>query len=834
MDALNKIYDYALEEIMGQRFGRYSKSIIQDRALPDIRDGLKPVQRRILYGMYRDRNTVDKAYKKSAKAVGNIMGNYHPHGDSSIYDAMVRMSQWWKQNTPYIDMHGNNGSIDGDSAAAMRYTEARLSKISNELLKDIDKDTVDLMWNFDDTLKEPVVLPAKYPNLLVNGSSGISAGYATNIPTHNLGEIVDATIKRIDSPNCKLDTILDIVKGPDFPTGGIVEGKNGIIDAFTTGRGKVIIKSKTEFVKEKGKEQILVTEIPFEVNKSLLVRKIDEIRIDKKIEGIIDVLDESNFEEPTRIAINIKKDADKELILNYLLKNTDLQVSYNYNMVAIVNGRPMTVGILKILDAYINFEKAVITRRSEFDLAVYKKRIHIIEGLIKALSILDEVIKTIRASKNKADAKDNLVATYDFTEEQAEAIVVLQLYKLTNTDITDLNNEFEDLKNRIKALELILSDESKMKSLMKYELKKVRDEYGTDRKTEIRDEITEIKIDTIKMIPKEDTLVVVTNEGYIKRVSLRSHEASDSETGLKDKDYIIGKYKLTTMDTVILFTDLGNYLFIPVYDIPDLKWKDLGKHVSNIISTSADENIIASLPVYDFDVEEYITLFTKNGIVKRTKLSEFKALRYSKPINCIKLKDNDKVVSISSSNEEKVFVSTKNGYGLVYNISEIPVIGLKGSGVKSINLKNDEVISSHIYNSEFEYLTVVTNKNTGKRIKLSEFEVTSRARKGVQIIREIKTNPYYILKTFIANYKEILGMKTKDEIINIKLTELPIMDRYSTGSNISKEDISDVFISANIIDKENLKPKVIEKESISLSSIDQKILTIDDFLKELN
>ena len=368
MDVINKIYDYALEEIMGTRFERYSKSIIQDRALPDIRDGFKPVQRRILYAMYRDHNTFDKPYKKSAKAVGNIMGNYHPHGDSSIYDAMVRMSQWWKQSTPYIDMHGNNGSIDGDSAAAMRYTEARLAKISGELLKDIDKNTVEMVWNFDDTEKEPVVLPAKFPNLLVNGATGISAGYATNIPTHNLGEVIDATIKRIDSPNCRLDTILDIVKGPDFPTGAIVEGKKGIIDAFTTGRGKVIVRSKIEFAKEKGKTKIIVTEIPFDVNKANLVKKIDEIRIDKKIDGIAEVLDESNFEDPTRIGILLKKDADQELILNYLLKNTDLQISYNYNMVAIVNGRPMTVGIIKIIDEYIKHQKDFIKRRTQFDL----------------------------------------------------------------------------------------------------------------------------------------------------------------------------------------------------------------------------------------------------------------------------------------------------------------------------------------------------------------------------------------------------------------------------------------------------------------------------------
>lgn len=832
MDVINKIYEYSLEEIMGERFGRYSKSIIQDRALPDIKDGLKPVQRRILYAMYRDRNTYDKAYKKSAKAVGNIMGNYHPHGDSSIYDAMVRMSQWWKQNTPYIDMHGNNGSIDGDSAAAMRYTEARLSKISNELLKDIDKDTVDMVWNFDDTLKEPVVLPAKYPNLLVNGSTGISAGYATNIPTHNLGEVIDATIKRIDSPNCRLDTILEIVKGPDFPTGAIVEGKKGIIDAFTTGRGKVIVKSKIEFTEAKGKNQILVTEIPYEVNKALLIKKIDEIRIDKKIDGIVEVLDESNFEDPTRIAINLKKDANRELILNYLLKNTDLCISYNYNMVAIVNGRPMTVGILPILDAYIEHQREVITRRCKFDLDVYGKRMHIIEGLIKALSILDDVIKTIRASKNKSDAETNLVKEYEFTEEQAKAIVTLQLYRLTNTDVVELQNEYNQLATLIKGLEEILSDENKMKSLMKHELKKVRDEYAVPRKTEIKDEVTEIKIDTTHLIPKEDCIVVVSNEGYVKRTSIRSYESSSDEATVKDGDYIVGKYRMNTMDTILLFTDLGNYLYVPVYELPDLKWKDLGKHISNIITIKAEEKIITSIPVFDFDKELYITSFSKNGMVKRSNLQEYKVQRYSKPMCAMKLKEDDRLIYATMDIGSDVFIATENGYGLRFKASEIPITGVKAGGVKAINLKNDTVVSAHIFD-DMEYLTVITKKNTGKRIKLSEFEVSSRARRGVQIIREVKTNPYYILKTFIIGYKESLLYVTKDGLLSIKLTELPITDRYGTGTNISKQDILDIFKEVDVVSKEAQEQEsVIEKENINLETIDEKIMTIDDFLDD--
>ncbi len=828
---LSKIHDYALEEIMGERFARYSKSIIQDRALPDIRDGLKPVQRRILYAMYRDRNTYDKPHKKSATAVGNIMGHYHPHGDSSIYEAMVRMSQWWKQNTPYIDMHGNNGSLDGDGAAAMRYTESRLSKISAELLKDIDKDTVDMIWNFDDTLKEPVVLPAKFPNLLVNGANGISAGYATNIPPHNLGEVIDATIKRIDSPNCKLDTILEIVKGPDFPTGAIVEGKKGIVEAFTNGRGKVMVKAKTEFVKEKGKNEILVTEIPFDVNKAALVKKIDEIRIDKKIDGIVEVLDESNFEEPMRISIRLKKDADQELILNYLFKNTDLQISYNYNMVSIINGRPMTVGILQLLDAYIAHQKEIITRRSKFDLDVYQKRMHIIEGLIKAISILDEVIATIRASKNKSDSKVKLIEKFGFTEEQAEEIVTLRLYRLSNTDIQELKDEYEKLGALIKGLELILNDESKMKSLMKHELKKVKEEYATPRKSEIRDEIVEVKIDTTKMIPKEDVIVVVTNEGYVKRVSVRSHEASDTETGLKDGDYVTFKAKMNTMDILLLFTDLGNYLYIPVYEIPDLKWKDLGKHVSNLISIKANENIIKSVPVYDFNDDIYITSFTKNGMVKRTKLSEFKAMRYSKPICSMKLKEDDSVVDVTDCFGSKVLVVTNLGYALNFSVDEIPVTGLKASGVKSISLKDDFVVNGMIYSDDMEYLTVITDKSTGKRIKLSEFDLMNRARRGVRIIRDIKTNPYHINASFIISYKESILLKTGKDLLEYKLTELPISDCHSAGSTMIKDPILNVSIIPSLESKENVKK--IEKENINLNTIDEKMMTIDDFLKDL-
>ena len=829
-DVLKKIYDYSLEDIMGERFGRYSKTIIQDRALPDVRDGLKPVQRRILYTMYQEKNTYDKPYRKSAKTVGDVMGHYHPHGDSSIYEAMVRMSQWWKQNTPYIDMHGNNGSMDGDSPAAYRYTEARLSKISNELLKDINKDTVIMTYNYDDTLFEPTVLPAKFPNLLVNGSNGISAGYATNIPPHNLGEVIDATIKRIDSPNCHLDTILDIIKGPDFPTGGIACGKQGIIDAFTTGRGKVIIKSKHEIVNNKGKIQIVISEIPFDVNKANLVRKIDEIRIDKKIDGIIEVRDESDLENPATIVIDLKKDANSELVVNYLLKNTDMQIAYNYNMVAIVNNRPMTLGIIPILDAYIAHQKEVILKRTKFDLEHAKAEMHIVEGLIKALSILDAVIKTIRASKNKIDAKDNLVKEFEFTEKQAEAIVMLQLYKLTNTDVTELLERKDNLKLMIDFLESILNDENKLKNVMKDELKSIKKEYATPRKTSIEDEVSEIRIDTTSMISKEDCVVVVTKQGYVKRVSLRSYKASDEETLIKENDYLVGLYQMNTLDTLLLFTDLGNYLYVPVYEIPDLKWKELGKHISNIIKISSDESIIKSIPVYDFTKEVYITLFSKHGLVKRTKLDEFKVSRYSKPMSCMKLKDSDKIVSVCDNNGSEVFIATKNGYGLRYKTDEISVVGIKASGVKAINLKDDEVVSGVLFD-EAEYITLITANGTGKRVKLNEFELSTRARRGVLLVRDVKTNPYKILKIFI-NVKRI-GILTSD-ISYLKVTELPIVDRYSTGMVIDKKGIQNCFEEVELIKQDKEKQEKFEEEiiDISLDEVDSQILTIDDFLDD--
>ncbi len=822
-DVLKKIQDYALEEIMGDRFGKYAKEIIQDRAIPDVRDGLKPVQRRILYAMYKANNNHEKGYIKCAATVGDVLGKYHPHGDTSVYDAMVRMSQWWKQNHILIDIHGNNGSMDGDSAAAYRYTEARLSKISSELLKDLEKDTVAWALNFDDRFLEPIVLPAKFPNLLVNGASGISAGYATNIPPHNLGEIIDATVKRIESPNSRLETILEIVKGPDFPTGGIVEGKEGIIEALKTGRGRVIVRSKIEFKKTSGKEQIIITEIPFEVNKASLVNKMDVIRIDKKMDGISEVRDETD-REGLRIAIDLKSGANKEVVLNYLLKNTELQISYNYNMVAIVNRRPMTLGILELLDAYIAHQKEVIIKRSEFDLAAYKKEHHIIEGLIKALSILDDVIKTIRRSKNKMDAEENLVKEYAFTIEQAKAIVILQLYKLTNTDVLELETKLEQLKQFIKALESILNDPEKLKDVMMYELKKIKKEYFLPRKTIIKDEITEIKLDTKDLIMKEKVVVVITNDGYLKKVSLKSFASNEEETALKAGDYVLDKYETTTLDNLVLFTSLGNYIYLPVHLIPEIKWKELGKHISNIVTLKDGEKIINSL-LLKKELNNII-IFTKKGLVKKLDAKLIGETRSKKAMTLIKLKENDEVIDVRIEKKQTLIVS-KNGYHLLFNSDLIPLTGLKSGGVKGINLKEDEAVSGLTIDENSEYLNIFTNNKTAKRIKVTDLEELTRAKKGTRLIKNVKAVNYTILKAILSNSKDIFGLKTDNEIIEIKNSEIPIMDLLSTGSIISKEDVLDVFKYPDIIRVEEVKETALEaKEEIA----EVKEITIDDFL----
>ncbi|MEH7386726.1 DNA topoisomerase IV subunit A [Bacillus sp. JJ1521] len=804
-----KYRDLPLEDVIGDRFGRYSKYIIQDRALPDARDGLKPVQRRILYAMHVEGNTSDKGFRKSAKTVGNVIGNYHPHGDTSVYDAMVRLSQDWKVRNVLVEMHGNNGSNDGDPPAAMRYTEARLSSLASELLRDIEKRTVEFIPNFDDTSNEPVVLPASFPNLLVNGSTGISAGYATDIPPHHLGEVIDGVITRIDKPNSTVDELMQVIKGPDFPTGGIIQGIEGIKKAYETGKGKIIVRGKADIEDLRGgKQQIVVTEIPYEVNKANMVKKIDEIRLDRKVEGISEVRDETD-RTGLRIVIELKKDADAHGVLNFLYKNTDLQVTYNFNMVAILDRRPVLMSLPMILDAYINHQKEVITNRSHYELEKARERQHVVEGLIKALSILDEVIATIRASKDKKDAKNNLIDKFGFTEPQAEAIVSLQLYRLTNTDITALQQEFDELNKKISELVEILQNESKLLQVIKTDLKRVKKTYADNRRSKIEDEIEEIKINLEVMIPSEDVIVTVTQDGYVKRTSPRSYAASNGlDFGMKDTDRLLRQFEINTTDTLLLFTNKGNYLYIPVHELPDIRWKDLGQHVANIISIDRDEFIIEAFPVTNFELPEYLLFITKNGMVKKSELSLYKAQRYSKPLVAINLKNDDEVVNVHITNGNMdVFLVTHLGYGLWFGEEEVNIVGQRAAGVKGINLKDDDyVVAGYVVPpSTPAELTVVTQRGAVKKMKISEFEKATRAKRGLVMLRELKNHPHRIAGAhFVTNVDELF-LKTKNgKMESVETNSLRPNDRYSNGSFVVDTDEAGEVVDTWIVTHEEI------------------------------
>lgn len=810
---MSNIQNMSLEDIMGERFGRYSKYIIQERALPDIRDGLKPVQRRILYSMNKDGNTFEKGYRKSAKSVGNIMGNFHPHGDSSIYDAMVRMSQNWKNREILVEMHGNNGSMDGDPPAAMRYTEARLSEIAGYLLQDIEKNTVPFAWNFDDTEKEPTVLPAAFPNLLVNGSSGISAGYATDIPPHNLSEVIDAVVYMIDHPKASLEKLMEFLPGPDFPTGGIIQGADEIKKAYETGKGRVVVRSRTEIEELKGgKQQIIVTEIPYEVNKAVLVKKIDDVRVNNKVPGIVEVRDESD-RTGLRIAIELKKDADSQTILNYLLKYTDLQVNYNFNMVAIDHFTPRQVGLQKILSSYISHRKDIIIERSKFDKAKAEKRLHIVEGLIRVLSILDEIIALIRASDNKADAKENLKVSYDFSEEQAEAIVTLQLYRLTNTDIVTLQNEENDLRDLITTLSAIIGDEATMYNVMKRELREVKKKFANPRLSELQAESQIIEIDTASLIAEEETFVSVTRGGYLKRTSPRSFNASSlEEVGKRDDDELIFVKQAKTTEHLLLFTTLGNVIYRPIHELTDLRWKDIGEHLSQTISNFAtEEEILYADIVTSFDQGLYVAV-TQNGFTKRFERQELTPWRTykSKSTKYVKLKDaKDRVVTLTPIVMEDLLLVTYHGYALRFSSQDVPIQGLKSSGVKGINLKNeDKLVSAFSVTSNSFF--VLTQRGSLKRMAVDDIPQTSRANRGLLVLRELKAKPH---RVFLAGgvqsdtsaeqfdlFTDIPEEETNQQMLEvisktgqtyeIALETLSLSERTSNGSFIS-DTISD-------------------------------------------
>ena len=791
---------------MGERFGRYSKYIIQERALPDIRDGLKPVQRRILYSMNKDGNTFDKGYRKSAKSVGNIMGNFHPHGDSSIYDAMVRMSQDWKNREILVEMHGNNGSMDGDPPAAMRYTEARLSEIASYLLADIEKKTVPFAWNFDDTEKEPTVLPAAFPNLLVNGATGISAGYATDIPPHNLAEVIDAVVYMIDHPTAKLEKLMEFLPGPDFPTGAIIQGADEIKKAYETGKGRVVVRSRCDIEQLKGgKKQIIVTEIPYEVNKAVLVKKIDDVRVNNKLPGIAEVRDESD-RTGLRIAIELKKDSDEQTILNYLYKYTDLQINYNFNMVAIDNFTPRQVGLQKILSSYIAHRREIIIARSKFDKDKAEKRLHIVEGLIRVISILDEVIALIRASENKSDAKQNLKISYDFSEEQAEAIVTLQLYRLTNTDIVTLENEEAALREQIQTLAAIIGDERTMFNLMKKELREVKKQFGNPRLSELQVQAETIEIDTASLIVEEETFVSVTKAGYIKRTSPRSFNASTlEEMGKRDDDQLIFLQNAKTTQHLLLFTNLGNVIYRPVHELTDIRWKDIGEHLSQtLMNFDTNEEVIFAELVENFDEGTYFAV-TKFGQIKRVERKEFAPWRTykSKSTKYAKLKDNeDVVITVSPVDLDDIMLITEKGYALRFNIEEVPVVGAKAAGVKAVNLKDDDVVvAAFISNTSSFYL--LTQRGSLKRMATEEIPVTSRAKRGLQVLRELKAKPH---RVFLAGpvltvqgdfdlFTSQVEEQTNGQVLHVlsntgksydvDVTQLSFSERTSNGSFIS-------------------------------------------------
>ncbi len=771
-----------LEDIMGDRFGRYSKYIIQDRALPDARDGLKPVQRRILYTMYSDGNTHDKPYRKSVKSVGLIIGNYHPHGDSSVYDAMVRMSQNWKTREPQIDMHGNNGSMDDDPAAAMRYTEARLSSICEFLLRDIDKETVEWAPNFDDTALEPTVLPARYPNLLVNGISGIAAGYATNIPPHNLSEVIDATIYRIQYPDCGLDELMEYIQGPDFPTGGIVQGMDGIRDAFQSGKGRIIIRSKVTIEQTKTNQQLIIHEIPYEVVKCNMVKKIDDVRLNKKIDGIIDVRDESD-RNGLRVVVDIKKDADAQLILNYLYKNTDLQVSYNYNVVAIVNKRPMNMGLIQMLDAFIDHRIDVVTRRCRFDLNKMEKRCHILEGLIKCISVLDEIIRLIRSAKDKGDAKAKIIEAFAFTEVQAEAIVTLRLYRLSNTDVQALRQEFKELVAAMEELKDILENPRLLRNVIVRELQEVQKEFGSSRLTKIEEAIEEIVIDKVSMISSEQVMFTVSKDGYFKRVPLRSYTAlSDQMTGIKEGDQLIGFGEVNTLDKVLFYTNRGTYGYVPVYEIDEAKWKEIGSHVNAAIRIGAQEKITDAYIVSAFKTHAFMISVSRKGMIKKTQIADYEVSRSNKTMTNMNLTAEDEVIGTYLAYDgDEILIASQNGYVTRYPISLVPLTSPKSKGVKAMNLSDDCIVSAAVYSQDHKQLFVIADNGAMKRIRISDIDIMGRPTRGNMICKKVKSRPYQLRDIRILDLNDTIVFIDKEPMV-LMMKDVSLMSRDATFS----------------------------------------------------
>ncbi len=802
----DRIHEVDLKETMETSYIDYAMSVIAARALPDVRDGLKPVQRRVLYSMVELNNGPDKPHRKCARIVGDTMGKFHPHGDSSIYGALVNMAQDWSTRYPLVDGHGNFGSEDGDGAAAMRYTEARLSKISMEMVRDINKDTVEFIPNFDDTEKEPSVLPARYPNLLVNGTSGIAVGMATSIPPHNLTETINAIVKIIDNRvqenrDTEIEEIMEIVKGPDFPTGATILGRKGIEEAYRTGRGKIKTRAVSEIeTMDNGKSRIVVTELPYMVNKAKLVEKIASLVKEKRIDGITDLRDESD-QEGTRVVIEVRRDANANVILNQLYKHTQLQDSFGVIMLALVNGEPKVLNLLQMLDEYLKHQKDVVTRRTKFELNKAEERAHIIEGLLIALDNIDEVIQIVRSSRTTADAKAKLSERFGLSDAQAQAIVDMRIRQLTGLAREDLENEYKELMEKIAYLKSILADENKLLTVIKEEIEIVRDKFGDDRRTKIG---IDIDMDDEDLIPEEDTVIVMTNLGYIKRMTVDNFKAQNrGGKGIKgmqtiNDDFMKDMFMVSTHDYILFLTNTGRIYKLKGYEIPEAGRTARGMAIVNLLQLQPGEKISAMVQMRKFEDDKYLIMATKNGTIKKTPINAYTNIRKS-GIQAITLREGDELIDVTiSDNTHNIMLVTKNGQGIKFRETDVRETGRSAMGVRGIELKgNDEVISMQI-DTEGEYILIVSANGMGKRTPFTEFKLQNRGGKGVKCYKITEKTGEVVGAKAVNDGNEIMMITNEGIVIRMFVDDISVLGRVTLGVKLMNTGNKDDIVVASI------------------------------------
>lgn len=790
----------------------YSMSVITSRAIPDLRDGLKPVHRRILWSMFEDGNTPDKPHKKSATTVGYVMGHYHPHGDSSIYDAMVRLAQWFNQRYTLVDGHGNFGNIDGDGAAAYRYTEARLSKISLEMLRDIRKETVDMMPNFDETSPEPTVLPSRIPNLLVNGSMGIAVGMATNIPPHNLGEVIDACVAYIDNPDIDVNGLMQYIKGPDFPTGGIILGNSGIKKAYETGKGSITIRSRAEIVEHGNHSQIVVTEVPYGVNTYELKNKVAELVRDKVIEGISDY--HTDLKNGIKITITLKKDANPQVVLNNLYKHTSFQVNYGINMLVIDMGTPRTLGLKDIISKYLDHQREVIVRRTRFDLKKAEERTHILEGLKIALDNIDEVVKLIRSSKSDEDAKEGLMSRFGLDDIQSQAILDMRLRRLTGLEREKIEEELEQLIELIKDLRDILANEQRVLDIIKEEMLEIKDKYADERRTSI--DMTAIDyIEDESLIPVEDIVVTLTNKGYVKRVNSQTYKTQNrGGVGVKgmatnEEDFVEQLISMTTHDYLLFFTDKGKVYRIKGYEVPEYSRQSKGLPIINLLPIEKNEQVTVMLKVENNDSNRFIVFCTQNGLIKRTELTEFDNIRNNGKI-AITLKDNDKLISARKTDGTKeIMIASSNGRMIRFNENEIRVMGRTASGVRGIDLGDGICVGCEV-TDKTEQILVVTEKGYGKRTNIEEYRQTHRGSKGVKALNITEKNGNIVSFKIVNQNEDLMIITNNGIIIRLPIDQISITGRVAQGVKLINLKEEQNVSTVAIISKE--ESENVEKE----------------------